>query len=157
MNDIPQRIFNFVSSIPKTIMLDQLIFIVLYATGKYSTVTELFDSASPDEIKSKLLQELQDYLHQPDSIAKVGATLCVVGVIDHVISRSSKKIKSAGPMLKQIVLKYPKFESISAQHPLRQRHTEKVLADWIALRSTTITAQTLQDFEDMCLDPRRPR
>jgi len=142
--DLAEIIARFVESLPSTISADVLVFVLMYA----------FDE-DPREL-AKFVPNIRDKLTKVGGMKRMSATLRTVASLDHILSRSATNIRRAkiemqnAPLLRREIV-----ERFLAGHPLRQKHYDKALADWSKLRATRISHQSLLDYEDNLLSPRR--
>jgi hypothetical protein len=147
--DIPDILFHFLSRLPQTIRADVLSFVVLYAMD------------DPGDVDAHSLDRLGGCLAEPPGPKLFSAVLRIVATVDHVLTRIPGGAQDevmlrqyadrATPQLAALI------EKIVLGLPIRRRHCKTALSDWVRLRATAITAQTLRDFEDRCLaPPRRP-
>jgi hypothetical protein len=139
--DIAEVILHFVESLPPTIGNELLLFVMMYGLDRDSMETEIF------------IPTIRDELTKTGGMKRMSVTLRIVAALDYLLYRSEQKGRSSLRIVQQHAdrLSPDIVARMEASHPLRQRHTEKALADWTKLRSTLITRETLMDYEDILL------
>jgi hypothetical protein len=140
-HDISEVILHFVESLPPTIKNDILLFVTIFAFDLDSMEVETF------------IPIIQDGLTKTGGLKRMSVILRIVAALDFVLYRSEQMGRSSLRAVQEIADKLPPdiVARMEASHPLRQRHTRKVLTDWTKLRSTLITRETLMDYEDTLL------
>jgi len=152
-NDFEYLIFGFLSHLPHTIRNDILLFVVMYTGCAAAAEIE----RDPQQDYLELMRQF--LLRQNSEIDTIGAVLRTIAILDFVIPRSVEGSRKSAAIADKLAERFPeKVEKIRLRLPLNQRHFDQALADWQDLRATSITAHTLQDFEDSRLgqDPGKP-
>jgi len=139
--DFADTIYEFACKLPQTIRPDILVFVVVYATGKFN---------EGDDMLLRLKTFLSPRMSGP---SRFGATLCAIAALDYVLQRAASTARDCHPMLHTLAEQFPELGAVVLGHPLRARHFSQALDDWKEIRRDLITPQTLEDFEDKCLRP----
>jgi hypothetical protein len=142
---IPELIFDFLADLPKTIQADTLFWIPLYGSK-----TNMKDASTREDI----LKLTKDYLtEQRSEIETFAASLISIAILDHRLEANVADASKNEVMIRAAADALPKAQGVLAGLPLRRRHFEKALTDWRTIRSTSITAKDIRDFETLCLRP----
>jgi len=145
-DDLRAVVVEFLLSLPTTIRTEMLLFVTMYTMD--------FDLPAAPEENDKFETLVRDYLMVP-GIRGFGALLCVIAIIDYSLGALARKLPRAEADLKAVERKHPDFPKESGlSFPLRRRHWEQARADWLKLRSTRLTAERLQDFDESLTVPR---
>lgn len=140
--DMVDQIVSFLTTLPKTISSDILIFVLTYMDG---TKHAYDDPAQFPENVRRLSSGVR-------GITRVGLAIRLVAVVDFVVVELVTNSKDSEDKLKDVARRVPpemsgKMDAIILSQPLRQRHFEQAGAGWSRLRSTTVTDQELREFE----------
>jgi hypothetical protein len=138
--DIAEVILHFIESLPATIRTEILLFVMLYAFDQYME-------------KEIFLPTIRDELTKSGGMKRMSVALRTIAALDHILLRAVQKTRLAKIAIEQNAAKLSPdiVARFLSRQPLSQKHLDIALQDWMKLRATLITAQTLVDYEDILL------
>ena len=146
--DISASIISFLESLPTTIRVDVLVFVLVYGLG--DGFGHEFIKRDTDTFLPSIVDRITS---ESDPALKMGLALRTIAALDFVLYRAVRKVRSAKSALERMggILPEDTRQFLLAGVPLRTKHEEQALANWKTLRATVITPDTLVDYEDILL------
>lgn len=141
--DLAEKIVKFIENIPITVQSEILLFVLMYGCDIGTMETDDF------------LPKLKEHLLLADGMRRVSAVIRVTAALDYVLWRSCRSIRKAEITMQRSSEKLSKdiIDRFLASHPMRQRHYDSVFSEWTQLRSTLLSPESIEAYEDNLLKP----
>ncbi|OPJ96316.1 hypothetical protein [Serratia marcescens] len=129
-------IYDFLKNLPDTIRTEELMFVLLYGTGR-----------APFDESDNFLPLVEQYLMRP-GYPGVGAVICSMAIIDRRLNQSEEKLVKAEVDLKHLIRSYPDFPQVGLLSlPLRKKHYSLALERWNDLKKGPLAEHNLMRYE----------
>jgi len=131
---------SFLRGLPLTIRTEVFLPVIMYAVRTNPRPVDTIEDFDP----------IVDRFLSASGSQAIAAVLCTIAVLDFSLEDQQSKLDNAETALSTLTARDPEnlaFQQSHLSFPMRRKHWEQASVDWLHLRQTKLSLQTLQDFE----------
>jgi len=146
--DISEIVIRFLETLPSTIRNEIFLSVLGYAL-------DMDEVEAESELGHEgLLPAIIESIRSVRGARPINAIIRIVAATDYSLERIAHKIRQSEILIRNAPSTHPGLlrpelcDRLLTTFPMRRKHADAALSEWKKLRSTSITQQTLSNYED---------